>query len=215
MDGAWAAGFTAIAVAALVGAELRGARAVRIVAKGSASAGFLLAGALAGLPWGGPAERAVFVGLGLGAIGDLCLLSREKRPFLAGIVAFLLNHVAYVAAFAWLGVSVGGALVALVPLGVAAAVVWRWAGARAGSLRGAVLAYIAVISAMVAVAVGAAVLGGPGRGALLVGALLFYVSDLAVARDRFVAPGPANKAVGLPLYYAAQLVFALSTPAGG
>lgn len=40
------------------------------------------------------------------------------------------------------------------------------------------------------------------------GAALFYLSDLAVARHRFVAPGPENKLIGLPLYYAAQLILA-------
>ena len=49
----------------------------------------------------------------------------------------------------------------------------------------------------------------------LVGAVMFYGSDLAVARDRFVAPGFSNRAWGLPLYYAAQLVIAASTAVGG
>jgi hypothetical protein len=40
------------------------------------------------------------------------------------------------------------------------------------------------------------------------GALLFYLSDLLVARDRFVRPGIVNRVVGLPLYYAAQLLLA-------
>jgi uncharacterized membrane protein YhhN len=44
--------------------------------------------------------------------------------------------------------------------------------------------------------------------ALWVGALLFYVSDLAVARNRFVAPGFANRAWGLPAYYAGQMLLA-------
>jgi hypothetical protein len=42
------------------------------------------------------------------------------------------------------------------------------------------------------------------------GALLFYLSDLAVARDRFVRPGLANRLVGLPLYYAGQVLLALA-----
>jgi hypothetical protein len=45
---------------------------------------------------------------------------------------------------------------------------------------------------------------------ILLGAGLFYVSDLAVARDRFIAPGFANAAWGLPLYYGGQLVLALT-----
>ena len=50
---------------------------------------------------------------------------------------------------------------------------------------------------------------GAGAGApLLAGALGFFVSDLAVARERFVAKSFSNKLWGLPLYYAAQLVLA-------
>ena len=40
-------------------------------------------------------------------------------------------------------------------------------------------------------------------------AVAFYLSDVSVARDRFVAPGFGNRIWGLPLYYAAQLLFAL------
>jgi len=37
---------------------------------------------------------------------------------------------------------------------------------------------------------------------------LFYVSDLSVARDRFVARAFVNRARGLPAYYAAQVLMA-------
>jgi len=36
------------------------------------------------------------------------------------------------------------------------------------------------------------------------------VSDLSVARDRFVSRSFSNRAWGLPLYYAAQIVFGLA-----
>jgi hypothetical protein len=39
---------------------------------------------------------------------------------------------------------------------------------------------------------------------------MFYVSDIFVARDRFVAPSPWNQRLGLPLYYTAQLALAFS-----
>ena len=42
------------------------------------------------------------------------------------------------------------------------------------------------------------------------GALLFYVSDLAVARHRFVKAELLNRAIGLPLYYAGQVLIAMS-----
>jgi len=40
--------------------------------------------------------------------------------------------------------------------------------------------------------------------------LAFAASDISVARDRFVAPAFINRAWGLPLYYVAQISFALS-----
>jgi hypothetical protein len=39
---------------------------------------------------------------------------------------------------------------------------------------------------------------------------MFYASDLAVARDRFVARVFLNRAWGLPLYFGGQLVIAAS-----
>jgi uncharacterized membrane protein YhhN len=67
-----------------------------------------------------------------------------------------------------------------------------------------VYAYMAVISVMLVTAAGAA----PSSLWTFVGAAMFYASDLAVARGRFVAPGLQNQAWGLPLYFAAQLVLA-------
>ncbi len=44
----------------------------------------------------------------------------------------------------------------------------------------------------------------------LAGAVSFYVSDLSVARDRFLAPGFSNRIWGLPLYYGGQPLLAWS-----
>ena len=56
-------------------------------------------------------------------------------------------------------------------------------------------------------------LGAPGRSSaalLAVGATLFYFSDLAVARQRFVVKSFWNKAWGLPLYFGGQVLIAWS-----
>ena len=42
------------------------------------------------------------------------------------------------------------------------------------------------------------------------GALLFYLSDLFVARHRFVTTEFLNRGFGLPIYYAGQVLIALS-----
>ena len=46
---------------------------------------------------------------------------------------------------------------------------------------------------------------------IALGATAFFLSDIAVARNRFVAPGFTNRAWGLPLYYVGQVLLALST----
>lgn len=194
-----------LALAVLVGAEVQGASTVRAIAKSVASAAFVATGLAAGL-LDSAVGTALFVGLLLGTVGDLLLLSDDKRYFLGGLVAFLLNHVAYLVAFLMLGVSLPVVAVSLLPLLLFSAGVWRWLGPHTSRLRTPVLAYIVVITAMVALAAGTVPDHGPR---LLIGAILFFVSDLAVARHRFIVRTPANKVVGLPLYYLGQLVFAL------
>jgi uncharacterized membrane protein YhhN len=46
------------------------------------------------------------------------------------------------------------------------------------------------------------------------GAMLFLLSDLTVARNRFVRHGLVNRAVGLPMYYAGQLLLAFTVGTG-
>ncbi|HNT86971.1 MAG TPA: lysoplasmalogenase family protein [Candidatus Hydrogenedentes bacterium] len=43
---------------------------------------------------------------------------------------------------------------------------------------------------------------------MVIGAVLFYVSDVMVARDRFVKSDAWNRWIGLPLYYGGQMVLA-------
>jgi uncharacterized membrane protein YhhN len=201
----------AAATATLVAAEYAGNFPVKAVMKTLAASCFVALAITGGALAVGPAGLAVTVGLGLSMVGDLCLLSRERRWFLAGLVAFLLAHVAYAVGFVALGVHVIAVAVAAVPLAALAMVVWRWLAPQVGALGRPVQAYIAVISWMVALALGAAVADPtPARIGLLVSAIVFFLSDLCVARDRFVAPGPANRAVGLPLYFGSQVGFALS-----
>lgn len=184
---------------------------LRYVAKPAASLAFIVQAYVSGALAAGPAGIAVLVALGLSFFGDVCLLSREKPAFLAGIIGFLLGHVAYAAAFLSLGLSSIGVVSALalhVPLGIG---LWRWLGPSTGKLKPAVFAYLAVISTMAVFAAGAMVADPqPVRIALWVAALVFMFSDLCVARDRFVQREFINRAVGLPTYYAAQFAFAVA-----
>ena len=149
----------------------------------------------------------VLIGLGLAALGDVLLIPRDRRVFLAGIGAFLLGHVAYAVAFVVRGIDGTATTVATAGLALVAAPVIRWLFPHVpGPMRVPVAAYVIVITSMVALAVGTVV--ARGTPFLLVGALGFYLSDLSVARDRFVAPAFVNRLWGLPLYFYAQLLLA-------
>jgi uncharacterized membrane protein YhhN len=76
-----------------------------------------------------------------------------------------------------------------------------------------VLAYMTVISSMVALALGT--VAAHGDPWIAVGAIAFYLSDLAVAREKFVSPGWLNRLWGLPLYYGAQMVLSFAAGAAG
>jgi uncharacterized membrane protein YhhN len=149
----------------------------------------------------------MFVGLVAGAAGDVALLGRGTRAFVIGLVAFLIGHVAYVIGIAqvvpvtrWLPEA---GLLAVLPIAVAAAAL-RLLWPKLGGLRGPVIAYVATIVAMVIGAFAARA----SYPLLALGAALFFASDLAVARDRFLARDFANKLYGLPAYYAGQLLIA-------
>jgi uncharacterized membrane protein YhhN len=92
-------------------------------------------------------------------------------------------------------------------------IVFFWLRPHLGTMLMPVIAYIVIITAMV---IGAfTVLGDPtlrstGRFMVLFGAVSFYISDLFVARDRFLTTGFANRLFGLPLYYGGQFLLAFS-----
>lgn len=196
-------------VMVLMGAEWGQRPRVRAVSKTVAAVSFLTYGLSLGALDHGGGGVALIVGLGLSVTGDLCLLSRKNQTFKLGILSFLLAHIAYVVVFVTLGIHwmwavLGGVSVGLLGLGVA-----RFLAPFVQHMKHAVNAYIVVISVMVALAIGmGAYEGSLDRAGLLVSAVAFFLSDLCVARERFVEPSFANKALGLPLYFGAQLGFA-------
>lgn len=197
---------TIAALAVVLWAEARTHATLIRIAKPIASTGFILA-ALSMDAMDSTYGKAVLTALVLSWIGDVCLLSRRQGWFLAGLGAFLLGHVAFGAAFwvhgtapAWF---LGAAMVLLAP----ALVVRHWLMPHVpGGMRKPVDAYITVITVMVALAVAATAAGGTVW--IAIGAIAFYLSDLSVARDRFVRREYSNRLWGLPLYYVAQLILA-------
>ena len=154
--------------------------------------------------------QILFIGLLLSFAGDMMLISVSQGIFLLGLGSFLLAHLAYITAFATLGLNRKWALVSAVPVLLSAATVTLWLTPYLTPyLIMPVHAYIGVISLMVIAAFSCK---GAGASTLVVaGALLFFVSDLSVAAQRIVVVDFPTFIWGLPLYYAGQICLALST----
>jgi uncharacterized membrane protein YhhN len=155
-------------------------------------------------------EYAALIAAGLVAslIGDVVLMLRPAR-FLAGLVAFFIAHLIYIAAFA--GQVVPGPIGLAVALLAAGAVIYRqlWPGLH--GLRLPVLAYVLAILAMVWTA-WSVWLARPdaGSAAAAAGALLFLISDTSLGFARFRYRYPGAQAVTLGSYYVGQWLIALS-----
>lgn len=153
------------------------------------------------------------------ALGDLLLSRDGTAPFIAGVAAFAVGHVAYVLLFLdhaggrpetlslIVAYTLASALVLL--CGLMGWLLWQ----RAGAMRLPVLLYIPVILAM-----GLAALVVPRTGTLalvLPGALLFVLSDSLLALELFIMH-PAHPLRRLarfavwPSYWGAQLLLTLA-----
>jgi uncharacterized membrane protein YhhN len=155
--------------------------------------------------------KIMLAGLMLSWFGDLFLTYNGRSPFVAGLVAFLAGHVAYVIAFANRGLG-DRFYLPLLAMAVVAVPIARWLLPMVPKeLKGPVIAYMTVISLMVATAGSTNASGADWR--IPVGAIAFYLSDIGVARDRFAAPSYVNRLIGLPLYFGGQLLLAWA--AGG
>lgn len=169
----------------------------------------LLIGAAASLDAdSGGVQGWFLVALALCLLGDVFLMLPQDR-FVPGLASFLLGHLAYVVGFVVDGIDVprlglGIVLVALA-IAVIGAVVLR--AVKAGDepeLAGPVLAYMLVISAMVACAIG---VGNPFA---IAGAALFYVSDSLIAWNRFVGETRRARLAIISTYHLAQVGLVLS-----
>ena len=198
---------TVLGLAGLLLGEWKDRPALRAVSKPFASLGFIVAaigfGALES-----HCGKVVLTGLILGAIGDVCLLGKAKGAFIAGLVSFLLGHVAYVVAFGSLPISTAYAAITAAVMAAIMVAIARWVFPHAPDMRVPIGIYMLVIAVMCVVAIGVGAAGAPWM--IPVGAVMFTASDIAVVRDRFVSPGFVNRLWGLPLYYAAQLIIAWS-----
>lgn len=151
---------------------------------------------------------ALLVGLLLSLVGDAVLTRSDLTSFVIGLLTFLAAHIAYLVAFLPLGFHpVGLVMVAVV---LAPFVVRSFPRARRGAIRdeGPRLGHAMTVYAIVLVLMALAA-GSTGRVLLAVGGILFALSDIVLALDRFDAPRARVHVVVMVTYHLAQAAFVL------
>ena len=159
--------------------------------------------------WNNSYGQILFAGLVLSMLGDLLLALTARKWFPLGIAAFLLAHLAYAMAFLQTGFA-SEKLVLILPLiFLTLLVVGLWLRRHLyGTFKILVPLYLMAIGLMLVLAWGNAALNAWWW--IVSGASLFAISDLFVARNRFVQAADINRIIGLPIYYIAQLMLTYS-----
>jgi uncharacterized membrane protein YhhN len=155
------------------------------------------------------------IGVLLSLTGDVLLMISLDRLFLAGLVAFLLAHIAYLVGFniPVPELSVWGLIMAVV-IGLGSARITRRIVASLVSkgqtrMRLPIIVYSAVISFMLLAAMMKLVdADWNSSAAILVslGAFLFYLSDIILAWHKFVAPIQNGRIYNIGAYHLGQIM---------
>lgn len=206
--------FLVVTVSLLVRAEFRGDKQQTYLLKPLST---VLVIAVALLSFLAPSAQLTFtlwvtLGLVLSLGGDVALMFDSARAFMTGLVLFLLAHIVYAIGFT-------------VPNGfhtadLVSGALWLVAGVAfyvyllpgLGSMKGPVILYTLIITLMVNRAVSTFfgdAFTTTQAWLITLGAILFWLSDMMLAINRFRHPFKANR-LSLILYYGGQLLIALS-----
>ncbi|KAM6452595.1 lysoplasmalogenase TMEM86B isoform 1-T1 [Liasis olivaceus] len=147
-----------------------------------------------------PYARRIFQGLLFSCVGDACLVWPES--FLAGIGAFSICHISYISAFGWTPLQ---PLIFLVIEGlVAVGYAMILLPCLSGFYMWAALLYSVLLGIMAWRALSCS------KRLASVGSLIFLVSDLLVAHDKFCTSYPLARLLIMSTYYVAQTLIAIS-----
>lgn len=147
----------------------------------------------------------------LSAGGDVALSFQEsgaRTYFIVGLGLFLTAHLCYIAAFALARTYQPGRLPVMIGFGVLAVAMMVLLIPHLDALLIPVLFYITVITSMGLMAA----FNTQGGTLLIVGAVLFFLSDATLAVNAFLLaePHPAASYLIMPTYYAAQYCIAMA-----
>ena len=142
----------------------------------------------------------MFAGMLLSGTGDVILDIDRVGLFIPGLVAFLLAHLCYIAAFATELRFEPKRAIPLTLLLIYALVIGWFLKDIASDKLPPVMAYLVVITLM---AMGAFLLRRPYP-LIALGAVAFMISDTVIAVNKFLVPIPNSTIINIGIYYAAQ-----------
>lgn len=159
--------------------------------------------ALATLLWRhvpGLQGKLLFAGMLLSGVGDVILNVDRVGLFIPGLVAFLLAHLCYIAAFATELRFTPKRAIPLAGLLVYALVIGCFLKDIPSDKLPPVMAYLFIITLM---AMGSFLLREPTL-LICIGAIAFMISDTIIAVNKFLVPIPQSTLINVSIYYAAQ-----------
>lgn len=158
-----------------------------------------------------PSASLIFAGLVFSAVGDAFLIWQDSGYFEHGLLMFAVAHILYALAFGMRPLALRTGLVIGVLSGLCYVLLYP---RLSGAFTYLVGVYVTLISFMGWRAMaGLRLAGAAWRWTELsagVGALLFILSDLTIALNKFCFPVPYSRALIMSTYYAAQMFIALS-----
>ena len=129
----------------------------------------------------------------------------------AGALAFMAAHGCFIAAFLLRApVSLPFTLALFVLATGGAILLFRPHFDKIGKMLPLCLVYVAILSSMFSLGFPLAFTAGTRAIPLTIGALLFFVSDLLVAKNVFLSTSLKSEAAAMTTYYGAEFLFALS-----
>lgn len=153
--------------------------------------------------------KAIFAALVFSWFGDVFLIPKSDTFFKLGLVSFLIGHLAFCVAFFIRGIDWNYFSCGFVVLLLLSRTISKWLLPKVSAdMKAPVIAYMTVITLMVSLAIGS--FGLTKIIIIPLGAFIFYLSDISVARDQFVLKEFKNKAWGLPAYYGAQILLGMT-----
>lgn len=150
-------------------------------------------------------QKAVLAGLIFSLVGDIFLI-RQDRFFVQGLVAFLIGHICFIAAF-WTQPNLLNGLIYLAYLVLFLSILWK----HLGALKIPVFVYAAALALMSWMALSRTIENHNHHTFhAFLGSVAFIISDSLLAFNKFKKPIPLAHLWILATYFLAQWLIALS-----